>query len=268
LNLVSLHPLALAGWVGILVTAINLLPAGQLDGGHVFRALFGDRARYVSYAAVILLFGLGLFYVGWLFFAILIMFLGLRHPPPLNDLSPIGAGRYIVGGFVAAILITGFVVIPISSPAGAASLQASGAAPVAALPPGALVGTNFTLTVNNQDPVPHGFVFSASIVNATAAGGNGTTRMSGSALAAWAANATWTLYLPHGQVIQLHGGSVELSPSDYVTVNATSVHTLSFSVVLTDSQLAHGAGLYFAANMLCAPSGGGSAVTGLSVAFV
>lgn len=267
-NLVSLHPLALAGWVGILVTAINLLPAGQLDGGHVFRALFGDRARYVSYAAVILLFGLGLFYVGWLFFAILIMFLGLRHPPPLNDLSPIGAGRYIVGGFVAAILITGFVVIPISSPAGAASLQASGAAPVAALPPGALVGTNFTLTVNNQDPVPHGFVFSASIVNATAAGGNGTTRMSGSALAAWAANATWTLYLPHGQVIQLHGGSVELSPSDYVTVNATSVHTLSFSVVLTDSQLAHGAGLYFAANMLCAPSGGGSAVTGLSVAFV
>ncbi|MCI4354779.1 MAG: site-2 protease family protein, partial [Thermoplasmata archaeon] len=55
----SLHPVALAGWVGLLVTAINLLPAGQLDGGHVFRALFGERARYASYAAVVLLFAIG-----------------------------------------------------------------------------------------------------------------------------------------------------------------------------------------------------------------
>ncbi|EQD33756.1 peptidase, M50 family protein, partial [mine drainage metagenome] len=57
-SIVSLQPLALAGWVGIFVTAINLLPAGQLDGGHVFRALAGDRARFVSYAAVLILFGL------------------------------------------------------------------------------------------------------------------------------------------------------------------------------------------------------------------
>jgi hypothetical protein len=269
-NLVNLHPLALAGWVGILVTAINLLPAGQLDGGHVFRALFGDRARFVSYAAVVLLFGLGLFYVGWLFFAILVLFLGLRHPPPLNDITPIGTGRYVVGGLVALILVTGFVVIPLSTPAGAASLGASGAAPLSPLPPGAVVGTNLTLTVNNQDPVPHGFLFVASVSNVSVSGPNGTTvNLSGQALANWEANATWTFYLPRGETVQLHGGSVAVPESDYVSVNSTtSQHKLSVVVSLSDSLSARGAGLTFTTNMLCAPSGGGSASTGLNVSFL
>ena len=268
-SLVNLHPLALAGWVGILVTAINLLPAGQLDGGHIFRALFGDRARFVSYAAVVLLFGLGLFYFGWLFFAILILFLGLRHPPPLNDISPIGTGRAIVGGLVAAILITGFVVIPISTPAGAVSLGATGAAPLSPLPPGAIVGTNLTLLVNNQDPVSHGFLFAASITNVTVSGPNGTTtNLSGQALTSWEENAVWTFYLPHGEVVQLHGGSVALPASDYVTVNASGSHSESFVVTLSDSQAAHGAGLTFSTNIFCPPASAGSATTGLSVSFV
>ncbi len=101
-SLASLSPLALAGWVGILVTAINLLPAGQLDGGHVFRALLGDRSRYLSYGVVALLLGIGLFfYTGWIIFAVLILFLGVRHPPPLNDQSPLDAKRYVVGACVA-----------------------------------------------------------------------------------------------------------------------------------------------------------------------
>ncbi|HEX2022314.1 MAG TPA: site-2 protease family protein, partial [Candidatus Thermoplasmatota archaeon] len=73
------HPTAFAGWVGLFVTAINLLPAGQLDGGHIASAMFGERARYASYAAVVGLLGLGLSpllglpgYDGWLFFALLI----------------------------------------------------------------------------------------------------------------------------------------------------------------------------------------------------
>jgi hypothetical protein len=268
-NLVSLHPLALAGWVGILVTAINLLPAGQLDGGHIFRALFGERARFVSYAAVVLLFGLGLFYFGWLFFAILILFLGLRHPPPLNDISPIGTGRYLVGGLVAVILVTGFVVVPISTPVGASSLSASGAAPLSPLPPGALVGSNLTLAVNNQDPVSHGFLFVASVTNVTVSGPNGTrSNLSGQALTSWEENASWTFYLPHGEVLVLHGGSVALPSSNYVTVNATGSHSLSVLVSLTDSQPAVGAGLAFTSNMLCPPSGGGTASTTLSVGFV
>lgn len=268
-NLVNLQPLALAGWVGILVTAINLLPAGQLDGGHIFRALFGDRARFVSYAAVVLLFGLGLFYVGWLFFAILILLLGLRHPPPLNDISPIGTGRYVVGAFVAAILITGFVVIPISAPAGASSLSVASVAPLSPLPPGELVGANLTLVVNNQDPVPHGFLFTGSITNVSVSSGNSSTTsdLTGSALTSWEANATWTFYLPNHEVVELHGGSVALPDSDYVTVNATGSHTLSFVVTLTNTQAAEGAGLEFTSNMLCPPSGGGSASTGLSLSF-
>lgn len=266
-NLANLHPLALAGWVGILVTAINLLPAGQLDGGHVFRALFGDRARYVSYAAVVLLFGLGLFYVGWLFFAILILFLGLRHPPPLNDLTPMGTGRYVVGGLVIAILLTGFVIVPISTPAGAASLNVSNVAVVSPLPPGAVVGTNLTLLVNNQDPVPHGFLLVASILNVSVASGTGNTNLSGTALASWEQNATWTFYLPNGQVIQLQGRSVALPESDYVSVSTSGPHTLSVVVRLTDTQVAQGAGLAFSANMLCAPSGGGTASKGVTLNF-
>ena len=111
-SFVSLHPLALAGWVGLLVTAINLLPAGQLDGGHVFRALFGDKTRWVSYGAVGLLVILGLFYPGWLLFAILIVVLGMRHPPPLNDITPLDTKRIVVGAVAVMVLITGFVIYP------------------------------------------------------------------------------------------------------------------------------------------------------------
>jgi len=263
-NLVNLHPLALAGWVGILVTAINLLPAGQLDGGHVFRALFGERARFVSYGAVILLFGLGLFYLGWLFFAILVLFLGMRHPPPLNDITPLGTGRAIVGGLVVAILISGFVIVPLSAASGSASLGAYGAAPVTSLPPGALVGTEFTLSVNNGDPIPHGFLFGGSIINVTVSGPNGTTlNLNGTQLSNWEANATWTFFLPNGPAVVLTGGKVTIPASDYITVEPTGNHVASFAVQLTDSEMALGVGLSLSTNMLCPPSGGGSASTTL-----
>jgi len=268
-NLVSLHPLALAGWVGILVTAINLLPAGQLDGGHVFRALFGERARFVSYGAVVLLFGLGFLYLGWLFFAILVLFLGMRHPPPLNDITPLGSARGIVGGLVVAILISGFVIVPLSSAMGAATLGASGAAPVGSLPPGAVVGTNFTLTVNNGDPIPHGFLFGASVVNVTVMGPNGTTlSLAGTALANWEANATWTFYLPNGPAVELLGGKVTVPESDYITVEPTGSHAASFPVRLTDSEAAVGIGLTLTTNMLCPPNSGGTASTSLVTSFV
>ncbi|MCI4344796.1 MAG: site-2 protease family protein, partial [Thermoplasmata archaeon] len=120
----NLHPMAIAGWVGILVTAINLLPAGQLDGGHVFRALAGDRARYISWGAFVGLFALGFFYQGWFIFAILIFFLGMRHPPPLNDISPLDTKRWGLGVLTAAILVTGFVIVPIAQPSGSFALPA------------------------------------------------------------------------------------------------------------------------------------------------
>ena len=111
---VSLHPLAFAGWVGLFVTAINLLPAGQLDGGHVARALLGRRQFYVSWAAVLVLFGLTFVttYPGWFIFGFLILMLGVRHPPPLNDLTRLDPARKLVGIVAVAILIVTFVPQP------------------------------------------------------------------------------------------------------------------------------------------------------------
>ncbi len=109
---VAIHPLAFAGWVGLFVTAINLLPAGQLDGGHIARALLGERQTLVSWGALGLLVILSAFYTGWIIFAFLILIIGVRHPPPLNDLSALDTGRKIVGIAAVAILLTTFVVAP------------------------------------------------------------------------------------------------------------------------------------------------------------
>lgn len=112
---VIMHPLAFAGWVGLFVTAINLLPAGQLDGGHVARGLLGDKSRYLSYITVGALFLLGItVYSGWLLFAVLIFFLGLRHPAPLNDISKLGGRRTVLGAIGIALLVVTFVPVPLS----------------------------------------------------------------------------------------------------------------------------------------------------------
>ena len=112
----SIHPLAFAGWVGFFVTALNLLPVGQLDGGHIARAVLGERSRWAGYGAIGAMLTLGLlFSSSWLFFALLIMFMGLRHPPPLNDVTLLTNGRKAVGILAAAMLILCFVPVPIST---------------------------------------------------------------------------------------------------------------------------------------------------------
>ena len=128
---VLVHPTAFAGWVGLFVTAINLLPAGQLDGGHIASAMFGERSRYASYGAVatLLLLGLAPFfpaiplpfigpwrlpgYDGWIFFAMLIAFLGVRHPPTLDSVSGIDRTRMLVGWLTFAMGVLCFTLVPI-----------------------------------------------------------------------------------------------------------------------------------------------------------
>ncbi len=106
------HPTAFAGWVGLFVTAINLLPAGQLDGGHVARALVGEKARYLSWGAVFLLLVLGVMYAGWFLFALIILLLGARHPPPLNDITRLRPSRKALGILAFVVLALTFVPQP------------------------------------------------------------------------------------------------------------------------------------------------------------
>lgn len=109
-----LHPTAFAGWVGFFVTAINLLPAGQLDGGHVARALLGEKSRYLSYAAFLALLILGfMFFFSWLILAFFVLLIGLKHPPPLNDISEIHVGRKSLGFAVLIVLILSFTLEPL-----------------------------------------------------------------------------------------------------------------------------------------------------------
>ena len=120
---INLHPTAFAGWVGLLVTAINLLPVGQLDGGHTARAVLKEKHKHLSWAAVFLLFVWGLKrsidlkgISTWLFFAWILLFLmGLQHPPPLNELTHLDVKRKLLVFVSLAIFILSFAPIIFSS---------------------------------------------------------------------------------------------------------------------------------------------------------
>jgi membrane-associated protease RseP (regulator of RpoE activity) len=111
---VMLHPMAFAAWFGLLVTAFNLLPVGQLDGGHVVFTLIGDKIRYVgtAFVAVLLLMGM-VFWQGWFVWAILIFMLGVGHPPPLNDVTPLGGRRKLLAVLTIIIFLLVFAPIPL-----------------------------------------------------------------------------------------------------------------------------------------------------------
>jgi membrane-associated protease RseP (regulator of RpoE activity) len=226
-SFVSLHPLALAGWVGLLVTAINLLPAGQLDGGHVFRALFGDKTRWVSYGAVGLLIVLGIFYPGWLIFAILIVVLGMRHPPPLNDISPLDTKRIVVGAVAVMVLVTGFVIIPISQPSGTFGVNGG---PTLSSPIGPGMSDTTTVQVVNHDTVAHGFLLEGSVRSVTAVVNGSAQSLQGAALSQFANNSSWQVQLPNGNVtVFTLTGTFGVPPGEYSAVNASGSGTFTLN---------------------------------------
>src|SRR6266545_2850422 len=111
---IFVHPIALAGWVGLFVTALNLIPVGQLDGGRIAYALFGARHRQVSVATFLALLALGAVTGSgnWFFLAFLLFFvMGFQHQPPLDDLSPLSPGRYAVG--VACLILLVLLIPPV-----------------------------------------------------------------------------------------------------------------------------------------------------------
>lgn len=109
-----LHPIAFAGWVGILVTALNLFPIGQLDGGHVFYALLGKKSRKYSRYILFAFIVMGIFFwIGWLVWALLISVMGLKHPAILDEDTPLSPRRKVVGIIVLLIFILSFIPDPI-----------------------------------------------------------------------------------------------------------------------------------------------------------
>jgi membrane-associated protease RseP (regulator of RpoE activity) len=113
-HVLQLSPLAFAGWLGLLVTALNLLPIGQLDGGHIAYAMFGHRiGTVVSTVAMWSLLLLAIFvWPGLTMWAILIFFIAGTAVPPLNDLTPLTPGRTIVGFATFAILLLILLPLP------------------------------------------------------------------------------------------------------------------------------------------------------------
>ncbi len=112
---VILNPMLFAGWVGIFITALNLLPIGQLDGGHILYTLIGKKANLV---ARLFLIG-AIFYMvynnefGYSLLIILLVFFGITHPPTADDSVPLGAKRIVIGWLTLAFFIFGFTVTPI-----------------------------------------------------------------------------------------------------------------------------------------------------------
>ena len=102
-----------AGWAGLFVTALNLLPIGQLDGGHVVYALLGRRSRWLSLAVVVgfVLMAI-LVSTQWLLLALLLLVFGIRHPPTRDDTVPIDPRRRLIGVVLMIVLVLSFTPRP------------------------------------------------------------------------------------------------------------------------------------------------------------
>ncbi len=110
---IVLHPVAFAGWCGLLVTALNLIPAGQLDGGHVAYALLGRRHAKASVAVGFALLAMGYWWPGWILWSVVVLALGRRHPPVLDAGAPLTIGRRILAFACMITLFCTFSLVPI-----------------------------------------------------------------------------------------------------------------------------------------------------------
>ena len=112
---VLLHPIAFAAWFGLFVTSLNLIPIGQLDGGHVAYALWGHRQRTIAFAVVPVLIVLGFVgWPGWFIWAFMASIWGIGHPPVIDPVVPLGRSRMVVGWIAFAVFVLTFAPIPFS----------------------------------------------------------------------------------------------------------------------------------------------------------
>ncbi|HET9371681.1 MAG TPA: site-2 protease family protein, partial [Vicinamibacterales bacterium] len=114
---IFLHPMGMAAWFGMLATALNLLPFGQLDGGHIMYALLGKRAASVSALTLLVAVFLTTRSLSWLVFTAMMIFMaltmGLRHPRVLDEDEPVGAGRAAIAIFAVVMFVLCFTPVPV-----------------------------------------------------------------------------------------------------------------------------------------------------------
>jgi membrane-associated protease RseP (regulator of RpoE activity) len=111
---VILHPVAFAGWVGLLVTAMNLFPLGQLDGGHIAYAVFGSKSRTIGRVFLVVFVIMGIFFwMGWLIWALMIMALGLRHPRTWDEDTALGRKRIGLAVLAVIMFVLSFIPDPV-----------------------------------------------------------------------------------------------------------------------------------------------------------
>ena len=111
---VMIHPVAWAGWAGLLVTSLNLIPAGQLDGGHIFQLLFGKKwSRRILPVILVALAALGFVWSGWWLWAGLVFFFGRIYAEPLDQITPLDPFRKALGVLALVIFILTFIPVPL-----------------------------------------------------------------------------------------------------------------------------------------------------------
>ncbi len=108
---IMLSPIAFAGWLGFFITAMNLLPVGQLDGGHIFYAVFGSKSRGISIGVILILVFLGILgWKGWFLWAFLCTLMGVRHPPVVDEDLPLDFKHRLVA--IGSIVIFALTFMP------------------------------------------------------------------------------------------------------------------------------------------------------------
>lgn len=109
----DMHPIAFAGWAGLLITSLNLIPAGQLDGGHAARALLGAKTRYLTWALIGALLLLGFLWQGWLMWAVLVFIFSRHEVEPLDTYTPLGRREMVIAAVLLALFVLTFTPIPL-----------------------------------------------------------------------------------------------------------------------------------------------------------
>lgn len=110
----AIHSIAFAGWIGFFVTFLNLIPVGQLDGGHIAYALLGEKHKKVSKILIGVMIALGVFvYEGWIVWAVLLLLLGFKHPPIIYAEVELTPKRKLLGWIMLVIFALTFIPVPV-----------------------------------------------------------------------------------------------------------------------------------------------------------